>query len=148
VRSSVESISEALDVRQRVRETPWLMVGGATAAGFVTGLVIFRRPRISPANVPAYTPMAAAAFTPPQERPRRSGWLNDLFDLAGHEIKKIAEQAVATASASLKETVAAGIPLLVECTVPSLLSRQRRDEAETGFVHHGNGRPPYSDVHG
>ena len=46
VKSSVESVSdgmkEALDVKKHVREYPWAMVGGAAAAGFVTGLLVFR----------------------------------------------------------------------------------------------------------
>src|SRR5262245_26899763 len=43
VKNSVEGVTEALDVRKRVQETPWLMVGGATAAGLVTALIVFRR---------------------------------------------------------------------------------------------------------
>src|SRR5438270_4131823 len=46
VQDSVSSVSEgvmsAFDIRRHVDENPWLMLGGAAAAGFVTGLLVFR----------------------------------------------------------------------------------------------------------
>src|SRR2546421_7432883 len=46
VEGSVSSVSEgvmhAFDIRHHVDQNPWLMVGGAAAAGFVTGLLVFR----------------------------------------------------------------------------------------------------------
>src|SRR5437870_3321535 len=90
VKNSVESVSEGVkemfDVKARTREAPWLMVGGAAVAGLVTGMIVFRRPRPSATTLPAYTPMPAAAFTPPREQPTRPSWVNDLFDLAGREV--------------------------------------------------------------
>jgi ElaB/YqjD/DUF883 family membrane-anchored ribosome-binding protein len=156
VQHSVDSVSEgvkeALDVRKHVREYPWAMVGGAAAAGFFAGLLVFRR-RPSSASLPAYTPMPAAsshaAFTPmaapalmaaPAPASHRPGWLNDLFDLAGREIRKIAEQALATATASLKQTVETGIPKLIDSALPEVGKKEPCDEP-----HFGNG-PTYSGM--
>jgi ElaB/YqjD/DUF883 family membrane-anchored ribosome-binding protein len=149
VKSSVETVTEAVDMRKRVQETPWLMVGGAAAAGFITGLLVFRSQRASAAtSMPAYTPMPSVAFTPPQATARRPSWLGDLFDMAGKEFKKVAEQAVATASTSLKETVSANLPQLIEKAIPNLLSRAGCSSSDSSSVHHGNGRASYADVHG
>ena len=142
LKSSVEAVTEALDVRSQVREHPWIMVGGTATAGLVTGLVVFRRSRpaaMLPAPVSA--PVAAVALSQPASRP---GWLNWLADYAGQELKKIGEQAIATASSSLKEAVVATLPVLIERAVPHLISRsERADESES--LHHGNGRASYAD---
>jgi ElaB/YqjD/DUF883 family membrane-anchored ribosome-binding protein len=143
VKSSIEGVTEALDMRKRVQETPWLMVGGATAAGLVTGLIVFRRRRLSRAGLPAYTPMPAAAFTPPHEAPSRPTWLDDLIDSAGRELKKFAEEALSTAVTSLRATVSARLPKLIESAMPDVGSRQ---ECGAGYHHEGNGRHQYDDM--
>jgi ElaB/YqjD/DUF883 family membrane-anchored ribosome-binding protein len=143
LKTSIQGVTEALDMRKRVQETPWLMVGGATAAGLVTGLIVFRRRRVSGADLPAYTPMPAAAFTPPREASRRPTWLDGLFDSAGRELKKLAEQAMTTAVTSLRETVSARLPQLIESAVPDIGSRQ---ECTTGYHHEGNGRHQYDNM--
>lgn len=140
VKTSVEGVAEALDVRKRVQETPWLMVGGAAAAGLVTGLIVFRRRGVSTSEPAAYAPMPAAAFTPPREMPRRPSWLDGLIDMAGRELKTLAEQALATASTSLRETMSHRLPELVERVVPG------SSEEPAASTHHGNGRHQYGDV--
>jgi len=115
VQSVASSLREGLDVTRQVERYPWGTVGGAAAAGFVTGLVLFRNPRPRASRLPAYTPIAAAAPAV-SHRPK---WLDDLLDTAMGEVKKIAEQALATASASLKQTVQTGIPKLIEGVVPT-----------------------------
>jgi len=115
VKSSVESMKESLDMQKQVREHPWMMVGCAAATGFITGLLIPKRIGSS-TSVSSSPAMPAAAFTPRAEISHRPQWLNDIFDMAGREIKKLAEQAVLTASAALKEKVATRLPqMLDEC---------------------------------
>jgi len=143
VKASVETVSEALDVRQRVRETPWLMVGGVAAAGFITGLFVFRR-STSAAHAPTARPEPFVGFAPSQEMPRRSTWLDGILDMVGQECKTLTERAIATASASLKETMATAIPKLIESAVPDRLPS--RDTPRP--MHSGNGRAAYSDVQG
>jgi ElaB/YqjD/DUF883 family membrane-anchored ribosome-binding protein len=152
VKQSVESVSEgmkeALDVKKHVREYPWAMVGGAAAAGFLTGVLVFRRaqsaaslPMAAGGSRPAFMPVAAPVAAAARERP---GWLNVLFEVAGQEIKKIAEQALATTTASLKQTVQTGIPKLIESALPNVGSKCEGDSASTE-THYGNG-PSYSGM--
>jgi len=148
VKHSVESVSEgvkeALDVKKHVRENPWAMVGGATAVGFVTGLLVFgrgssasrsARPMAAGGSQPAFMPLAA-----PAAAPQRPGWLNDLLDVAGREFKKIAEQALATATTSLRQTVETGIPKLIDSALPEVGKKETCEDP-----HYGNG-PTYSGM--
>ena len=141
VKDSVSSVSdgvkEALDVSKHVREKPWAMVGGAAAAGFIAGLLVFQRSQ-SAASLPAHALMPAANF-PPQAT-QRPGWMNDLFDLAGREIRKIAEQALATTTASLKQSVEQGIPKLIDSALPDLGMRTMPDGKAA------NGTPGYAGM--
>ena len=120
VKSSVQSLTdgvkETLDVAQHVEQNPLAMVGGAAVAGFVTGLLVFRK-ETSGGDLPAYTPLPAAAVaqTAASHRP---AWLNDILEMAGREVKQIAQQVIAQASASLKETVQSRVPHLIERVVP------------------------------
>jgi ElaB/YqjD/DUF883 family membrane-anchored ribosome-binding protein len=139
VESVTEGAKEVLDVKKHTREHPWAMVGGAAAVGFLAGLMVFRR-QSSAASLPAYTPMPATggppAFTStPVVGSARPGWLNDLLEVAGREVKKIAEQALSTATASLKQTVETGIPKLIDSALPDV-GKRCEGEAEG---HHGNG---------
>jgi len=120
VQSLTDGLKETLDVRRHTQENPWAMVGGAAVAGFLTGLAVFRRDSaVSAGNLPAYTPMPAAMG--PTAAPavsHRPQWLNDIFEMAGREVKQIAQQAIAQASASLRQTVQSRVPQLVEQVVP------------------------------
>jgi ElaB/YqjD/DUF883 family membrane-anchored ribosome-binding protein len=119
VQSLTDGMKETLDVRRHTQENPWAMVGGAAAAGLLTGLVVFRRePAVSAGDLPAYTPMPAAMPTAAPAVSHRPGWLNDILEMAGREVKQIAQQAIAQASASLRQTVQSRVPQLVEQVVP------------------------------
>lgn len=118
VRSLADGMKEALDVRQQVERHPAAMVGGATALGFVTGLIVFTGR--SGGRVPAHTHRATggmASGAPIAAAPavsHRPAWLDDLFEMAGREVKKLAEQALSQASASLRRTVETQVPELIE----------------------------------
>ena len=125
VKDSVESVSEgvkeALDMRKHVREHPLPMLGGAAVLGLITGWLVFRRssaaapaPTASPIHIPVQ-PLAAPAMAA-----QRPAWLNDLFDLAGRELKKLAERAIARASSSVQEGVEEGIPKLIDRAMPEI----------------------------
>ena len=134
IKSSAESVKEALDMRKQVRENPWMMVGCAATTGFIAGLLIPKR-NGSLASLPSSPAMPAAAFTPRAEISHRPKWLNDIFDMAGREIKKLAEQAVLTASAALKEKVATRLPqMLDEC-------QSHRSSDRNGVAHDGYPQP-------
>ena len=138
VQSLTDGMREALDVQKHTREHPWAMVGGAAVAGFLTGLVVFRRPA-NGSSLPAYTPAPSAPFTSaPATVSHRPAWLNDIFDLAGRELKRLAEQALATTTSSLRQTVETGIPKLIDSAVPNV-GACRTGEGPTGTGHFGNG---------
>jgi ElaB/YqjD/DUF883 family membrane-anchored ribosome-binding protein len=143
VKNSVESMSagmrEALDVPRHVRRHPWEMVGGAAALGFVTGLLVLR-PHSAAVPAPAFTPRASTDGPPPA-LPRRPAWLDEIVELAGREIKQLARQAFATASASLRQSVEEGIPKLVHRALPEMESAPGDRER-----YAGNGRSPYADM--
>jgi len=139
VRSLADGLKETFDVRQQVQQNPWAMVGGAAAAGFVTGLVVFAR-RASGGSLPAYTPMPAASYAAAPAAPSRPGWLNDLLDMAMREVKTIAEQALTTATSSLKQNVQSGIPKLIESALPDVACRTGADGATPGHAGNGAGR--------
>ena len=130
VRSMTEGMKEALDVRRHTIEHPWGMVGAAAAAGFVTGLIVFRRaePAVSGGELPAYTPLPAAAPAAPAAS-QRPGWLNDILEMAGREVKEIAQQVISQAAAALKETARARVPHLVERVVPGKASSPSAGDA-------------------
>jgi len=141
VESVTEGVKEVLDVKKHVRENPWAMVGGAAAAGLITGLIVFRR-RATGASLPAYSPMPATAAPPaftsmPAATSQRPGWLNDLLEVAGREVRKIAEQALSTATASLRQSVETGIPKLIDSALPEVGARREGETAAE--AHHGNG---------
>jgi ElaB/YqjD/DUF883 family membrane-anchored ribosome-binding protein len=124
---SVEEVSakmkSAFDLGQHTRENPWMMVGGATALGFVTGLLVFggrSSPSFSRLSQASPQPHGAPASTAPPlgvaaaaAAPRRPTWLDDLMDRIGRELLTVGEAAIASASASLKQSVQEGLPKLI-----------------------------------
>jgi len=134
VKDSVDTLSggvkEALDVQKHVREHPWAMVGGASALGFIVGVMLPKRVTLT-AAMPAAAPMPfASPSVVPTARP---AWLNELYELAGREVKKLAEQAIAQLSTSLQQTVEGGIPKLLERALPEV----------TPHNGHGDAGPQY-----
>jgi ElaB/YqjD/DUF883 family membrane-anchored ribosome-binding protein len=137
VQSMTDGMKEALDVRRHTIEHPWPMVGGAAAAGFVTGLLVFRRAESSASGgeLPACTPRATAMAAPAATQ--RPAWLNDILDMAGREVKQIAQQVIAQAAASFTETVRARVPHLVERVVPGRSSHSSGTEGNGAQLEGG-----------
>ena len=115
--SVAKQVRETLDVSKHTREKPWAMVGGAVAAGFITGMVLFRRTYAAPTAVQAYSTASApasAAPAPVRSSIKLPGWLDQIVDKLGdrvsQEVRKLGEVAVATASTSLQSTVEKIVP--------------------------------------
>ncbi len=106
-----DNVASALDIRRHVQSKPWAMVGSAAMAGVLTGLIVFRKTR-PVREVPAAKPLMATASTPVTAA--KPGLLDELFGMVGTEIKKLAETAITTASASLHRVVNDGLPKLVD----------------------------------
>lgn len=149
VQSLTDGVKEVLDVRKHTRENPWAMVGGATAAGFVTGLLLFRREPLG-RSLPASAPMPFTSEPAPHPAApaasRRPAWLNDLFETAGQHVRKLAEEVLATATASLRQSVQTGIPKLIDRAVPQLGASRGDEAGGDGAGHYGNGASTYTGM--
>ena len=120
--SIAKQVRETLDVSHHVRENPWAMVGGAAAAGFIAGMVLFRRTYAAPASaygIAAHSPSVhtASSAAPVHSPIKLPGWLDQIVDKLGSqvtaEVRKLGELAVATASSSLKQTVEKVVPQML-----------------------------------
>ncbi|HVK08246.1 MAG TPA: hypothetical protein VM597_05655 [Gemmataceae bacterium] len=142
VSSLTDGLRDALDVRRHVRENPWACVGGAAALGFVTGMLVFRRESsmASAMSSAAYTP--ATGYQPAAPAPTRPSWLGELFEMAGQEVKKIAQEALTRGTAQLKASVQEQVPKLIETAV------SRVTEPATTTGGHTNGRTAYTGMRG
>ncbi len=131
-----EKVMETFDFTRHVRTRPWACLAGAAAAGFATGLVVFRHRREAAAFTPltpaAVGPMAAYSPPPlppeyaPPPPPREPGWIDALLARAGEEAQKLGELALTTLVASAKEGLQDGLPKLIETTIPDLLQQRTR----------------------
>jgi len=125
VESVKESVREAFDISSRVREQPWLSVGIAAAAGFFAGLMIPGGRRSSSTSsdaAPEWSRDQRSFAAVPSPQPESPGIFDQLFNLIGKEVRQMAEQAISTASASIKETIGTEIPKLIESAVPGVES--------------------------
>jgi ElaB/YqjD/DUF883 family membrane-anchored ribosome-binding protein len=156
VEDSVSSVSEnvmqMLDIRRQVNKRPWVMVGGAAAAGFLTGLIVFRKDNRTRAGASSQTLFEHASYTPPvhaaaaplrqfaseapetaskRSEPKRPNWLDDLLDLAGKEATKLGQMAIASVIASLERNINEGLPKLIDRTL------HMTDESQCGSAPRG-----------
>jgi hypothetical protein len=75
--------------------------------------------------------MPAAAMPAPVVS-QRPGWLNDILEVAGREVKQVAQQVIAQAAASLKQTVQSRVPHLIERAVPGRSTATAGSACTTG----------------
>ena len=142
-----ESVRESLDVSQHTRDRPWAMVGGAAALGLIAGMVLFRR-RAGSAPAPAVAQPQSfasnampASTTAPRAPVKLPGWLDQIVDRLGdkltEEVRKLGEVAVATASASLQNTVEQVLPRVIGHLTPAGVTeptnRPVSEPARNGF---------------
>ena len=138
VTSVKDQVRTAFDFTSHVRENPWPTVTGAAVVGFITGLLVFR-PRDGASRhvrntggalsfdtsvsgtAPRYAadvdaPRAAAASAPASSSGgfKMPSWADDLLDKAGQEIRRLGEEALATAAASARQAIQTEVPHLIE----------------------------------
>jgi ElaB/YqjD/DUF883 family membrane-anchored ribosome-binding protein len=146
VSSLTDGLRDALDVKRQVRQNPWACVGGAAALGFITGMLVFRRESSMAAGMAStsapYSP--APAYQPPVV-PMRPSWLGELFDMAGQEVKKIAQDALTRGTAQLKQTVQEQVPKLIETAV-SRVTEAATPRETTATEGYANGRSAYTGM--
>jgi ElaB/YqjD/DUF883 family membrane-anchored ribosome-binding protein len=144
VHESLQAVKQSLDVRESVRENPWVAIGSAAAVGFLAGLIVFRDRRASlPASAHAtYHPLAgsAAAATAPSA-PREPGLFDELLSRATRELRVIAEDAIRTATESLKSSVHDNVPKLVERLTDKVTGESTATPASSGSIGYGATHP-------
>jgi ElaB/YqjD/DUF883 family membrane-anchored ribosome-binding protein len=122
-----DNVREAFDVTRHAKENPVASVAVAAAAGFVTGLLVFRsvparlpkrmtegsepRPRVAPPPAD-YMMVQPAAAVP--AAPKETTWFDELMSRAGKELVKLGEQAVAQAVAQARAAIDQSVPKLVD----------------------------------
>ena len=164
VHAVTDQVKSGFGIPDQVREHPWPFVGGAAAAGFITGLLVFsgssRGVRNSQGAL-GYQPVAdgpsradeARGFYPsaPSSPPasyaysapaaaRTPSWLDGLLAQAGAEVRKLGEEALGTAVAALRKSLEHnlkdGIPHLIDTGM------ERVKDAVSGTAGPGpDGRP-------
>ena len=145
VSSLTEGLKDALDYKRQVRENPWACVGGAAALGFITGMLVFRRESAITAAM-ATTSAATPSYTPSAPlMPTRPSWLGELFDMAGQEVKKIAQDALTRATSQLKQSVQEKVPQLMEAAV-SRVTDPLTESGSTQPSGYSNGRSEYTGM--
>lgn len=137
VKDSVRDTVSSFRVSEYVRDNPWGSVGASTAVGFVTGLLIgssrsggvFGRPIMARAD-DAPTPIGRAggvhtayAGHEPARAAAAPGMFSGLFGSLSNEIRQLAEQAISTAVASLRETISTQVPKAVDEAVHKVTDR-------------------------
>jgi ElaB/YqjD/DUF883 family membrane-anchored ribosome-binding protein len=152
VTGSVESVSEGIkqtfDISHHVRENPWAAIGVSAAAGFMTGLLVFRHRTgsvaegMSEASAPSsgYTPArsfasfssAAPAPAPAASEPRRPSWVDDLWQMFGDEAKKLGQQALTALSAAAKQQIEQGVPKLFDGSLLEKFGQHGHDQHAAG----------------
>ena len=137
-----EQMKATFDVSHHTRERPWAMVGGAAALGFIGGMILFRRsygpPEARRTNAAPSTFAASASPASAGGSMKLPGWLDQivgkLADKVSEEVKKLGGVAVATASASLQQTVERALPTLLGSPPAEPHAANRISESEHNGV--------------
>ena len=115
VKQSFAAVKEQLDFTGCVRTHPWSSVGTSAGVGLLVGLMLGGRRESS-------RPMAMAApsaYSPPAppSAPREPGMFDDIIGQVTKEVKRLAQEAISSTSAALKQNISTGVPKLVDAAV-------------------------------
>jgi len=119
VKQSFAAVKEQLDITGCVRRNPWTSVGTSAAAGFLLGYLLGGRRESSSHPLAAMAPAAAPQTSPPRE----PGVFDELLGQVSREVKRLAQDAIASTSAALKQNISTEVPKMVD----SAVSRVRPD---------------------
>jgi len=138
VKQTVEAVKDSvrsIDVTGCIRDNPAAALGTSVVGGFLFGLMLGGRSRPTAPTMPfTGQPVAAAGSSGGWHMP---GFVDDLFNMVGRELKQVAETALSSAVASLKQNIGTAVPAVVEMMV------NRVTDAATHATGNGTNR-----VHG
>lgn len=130
VQTVADTVKETFDISGHVRAKPWLSVGVAAGAGFITGMLLGGR-RYSlgaSADMPAEQARGRAPdATAPRSayaaaaEPRKPGIFDELLGMATRELRQVAEMALSSAVAAVKRNVSETVPHLVDEAVATMV---------------------------
>jgi len=132
VKQTVEAMKESvrsIDVTGCIRDNPAAALGASTLGGFVIGLMFGGgRSRRAAAPTMPFTgqPVQSAAPSGGFQLP---GFVEDMLGMVTRELKQVAETALSSAVASLKQNISTAVPTIVETAVHRV----------TDAVNHVNG---------
>jgi hypothetical protein len=139
VAETVEEVGEALNPARQTRRHPWLMFGGAVAAGCLGAWLLTRRRRRSASerwsrlNTPAWQAEQRPPV-PPQARqeepPKKASWLAEGW--VGDELRKIKGLALGTLLGAVRDLVSRAVPESI---------RDRLAEQVDSITSHLGGEP-------
>jgi len=115
VKQTLATVKESLDVTGCVRRNPWASVGTSAAAGFLLGYLLGGR-RESSHPLAAMAPQSVGAPTP-SAAPSEPGFFDELLGQVSREVKRLAQDAIASTSAALKQNISTEVPKLVDSAV-------------------------------
>jgi len=139
VKDSVRETIGSFSVSGCVRDNPWSAIGTTTVAGFLAGYFfggrsgggLFSRPIMAQGHdAPASNGRVGSAHTAydtestsSHGRAAGGGLFSGLFAMVGQEIHQLAEQALSTAVASLKQSISTQVPQMVDTAVQGVTER-------------------------
>ena len=128
IRSAMGSTSDAIDVRPHIREKPWSFVGGAFAAGLVTGLLVTRKSGPSHGMIHAMSGHSApqsfgGTVAPPS-------WIDGILDQIGGELKRVCGDVMNLAAEEAKKTVSRSVPEMMQGLVSRVAPQAGQSDRE------------------
>jgi len=112
---AVESVKQTFDVRRQVERHPWLMVGGAVAAGFAGGL-LFERVLAAPASYSApYSPPSTQSYSSPPPASgngasTRRSWFDEISSSLEPALGHLKRLAIGAAVGVVGQMVVSSLP--------------------------------------
>ena len=123
VRQAVSTVKDSFGVTAQVQANPWQSLGIAAGLGFLAGVLTARTSTTTTA-APAFgtTSLPAFAATPVATAPAKPGVFDELTNLLGQKLREVAETALESAAAAVKENVRDEAPHLVNAATSRLVN--------------------------
>lgn len=115
-----ERVMETFDISGHVRRNPWAAVGASAALGCAVGYLASGRGISSVAATMSEASADGSAYAPPSyapayaAAPRQPGVFDELVAMLGGKLKDLAQTALESASAAVKESIQTRVPQIVD----------------------------------